>query len=505
MANFIRFKHPLSLTTLILSTLITGCDWRPDLSMASDADSNKLATLNHTQHIETADLSTSDQIKLYNLKYQLNELTLSATRENIEKHHNSDDLITWLPAIPEAPEVSIDIEPSWMIEQQAEQTDTATITIDLACTYASRPCTEIINQIDEWRPILQQSYTIRYFDLPQNYHRLGVESAAVVSCLNGDAKKNMQTFLWQRQGQVDMAALTGAIDLYSSDPSETYQCMSSNETLKQVQGNIQYLKELGLNLTPTVIINGKYVSRGYEQRELFSQLFSALKFETMDTSPQVEWIQSWTTPEKKQNWALVEHQGQILRVTTGVNLGDYWIAGITENGLSLVKNNQIASLSGAAASIAANEPHQESNATSLYAYANDQEDDTTNNTGDQKENFTPSNHKERYEHVISQLKAVPLPQDWLEEQLMRQSELEESLHLTESQIEGKSLVKLNRDEIDDFYTSLGMKPGDVIVRVNDEWIHEENNTLFQTFANEEKVTISVMRKGLPVHFAFEAQ
>ena len=46
-------------------------------------------------------------------------------------------------------------------------------------------------------------------------------------------------------------------------------------------------------------------------------------------------------------------------------------------------------------------------------------------------------------------------------------------------------------------------PGDVIMRVNDDWIHEESNTLFQSLANEEKVTISVMRKGLPVHLAFE--
>jgi type II secretory pathway component PulC len=47
-----------------------------------------------------------------------------------------------------------------------------------------------------------------------------------------------------------------------------------------------------------------------------------------------------------------------------------------------------------------------------------------------------------------------------------------------------------------------MQAGDVIVRVNNEWIHEDNNVLFQTLSNDKNVDISIMRNGFPVHFSF---
>jgi len=197
-----------------------------------------------------------------------------------------------------------------------------------------------------------------------------------------------------------------------------------------------------------------------------------------------------------------------MRVTPGDKLGDGFIAHITEDNLSVIINGELVWLN--------KEPNKPSLATvSSNNEISDLQIDVAKTRQDEKAQETdvlaesqdldqeePMNDQERFERMIKTVKTQPLPEQWLEQQLMRQTELEESLNLTENKMEGKSLVKLNDQDIDGFYTSLGMLPGDVILRVNDQWIHEENNSLFQSLASEEEVKVSVMRNGLPVHFSF---
>jgi len=492
---------------LLLSLCLSGCDIQSDNTGSLNSQPLRLATLNDNETIDLEQLSLADQIKLYNLRFQLNELTLSATREQIEQQYQLGDAITWLPPEPITPSIQIKEQPSWTWATPTNTASSSTATyVDIACSYASRPCADIVNQLQDWMPVLKSNVEFRYYDLPQGYHRFGIETAAVVSCLSGNAKQQFTDYLWQQQGQLDMAKITGAIDLYSPNPDETYQCMSSNDTLNYVRSRIENLNKLGLSLTPTIAINGQYVSRGYELRHLFTELISTPQLTTMETESDVKWLHSWTPPNADQNWALVEYQGQVLRVTPGVKLGDYWVAGIQASGLSLVKHHQIAWISSPTTFANASTPNGlNDDLMNISPSADDTQDQLASEEDPRSEDRGNMEHKARYEALISELKAVPLPQHWLEEQLMRQEELEASLFLTEAKVEGKSLVKLNHNEIDNFYTSLGMKPGDVIMRVNDQWIHEGNNVLFQSLSNEERVTISVMRKGLPVHLAFETQ
>ena len=69
-------------------------------------------------------------------------------------------------------------------------------------------------------------------------------------------------------------------------------------------------------------------------------------------------------------------------------------------------------------------------------------------------------------------------------------------------VEGLHLIKLK--DIDDqrFYSSLGLKSGDVIMRVNDEWVHEAQNNLFAVLSDEQEVSLVLMRRGLPVHLRY---
>jgi len=98
---------------------------------------------------------------------------------------------------------------------------------------------------------------------------------------------------------------------------------------------------------------------------------------------------------------------------------------------------------------------------------------------------------------------MTLSQDWLQTQLINQSELEKRFYNAEHVVEGHHLIKLAGIDNDRFYTTLGIKSGDVLMRVNDQWVHEHQNPLWDSLAREQSVSIILMRKGLPVRYDYK--
>ena len=57
-------------------------------------------------------------------------------------------------------------------------------------------------------------------------------------------------------------------------------------------------------------------------------------------------------------------------------------------------------------------------------------------------------------------------------------------------------------EQQEFYTTLGLKDGDVLMQVNGEWVHSGQNSLWDTLSREEPVSLIVMRKGYPLRYDY---
>jgi len=55
----------------------------------------------------------------------------------------------------------------------------------------------------------------------------------------------------------------------------------------------------------------------------------------------------------------------------------------------------------------------------------------------------------------------------------------------------------------EFYKMLGLQSGDVVLRVNKEFVHDAHNPLWATLQNEGEVTLLVMRKGFPIRFDYK--
>lgn len=77
-------------------------------------------------------------------------------------------------------------------------------------------------------------------------------------------------------------------------------------------------------------------------------------------------------------------------------------------------------------------------------------------------------------------------------------------HATAHQIEGVHLLKLTEIDRSEFYKTLGLKSEDVILQVNNQWVHEEANPLWDALS-EENITLLVMREGFPMRFDYRTQ
>ena len=498
-------------TIFLIGILIFLCACQTPSSSEQLVTKDAILTINESQaltrDLSRQDLPISDQIGLYNLDVQSQDLTLSSLRSLVEEQHQPHSQLNWKLPHPQAPRPYIPTAPSWIQGQESLSTDT--LQFDILCSYGSYPCATFVSNLQELVALLTTPYQIRFYDFPQKFHRLGLDAAAAVQCIEEDAQENLKNYLWIQNGQLDTAGLKGAIELYSSSSKNTLLCMDNPKTLHVIKEKINQLEQAGFNKTPSILMNGQYLARGKEMQLVVQHLTPHLELPISTFKSDIHWLESWGSQNAKYSWALIEYQGKTTRVTPGEKIDGMFVAHITDKNISMIKDGQLLWLNSLASSSnvadisplnkASDVQNQQING--LYAEQIAQENEAMAIEGDADQE-PPIDDQERFERMINAVKTQPLPQSWLEQQLMRQTELEESLYLTENKMEGKSLVKLHAQDIDSFYTSLGMLPGDVILRVNDQWIHEENNSLFQSLAHDEKVMVSVMRNGLPVHFSF---
>jgi hypothetical protein len=81
--------------------------------------------------------------------------------------------------------------------------------------------------------------------------------------------------------------------------------------------------------------------------------------------------------------------------------------------------------------------------------------------------------------------------------LRERQRLERKLETTAGEFSGQRLLKIGKTDGGDFYSRLGLEERDVLMIVNGEFVTAENNVIWDAFAAGDRVTILVMRRGLP--------
>lgn len=81
--------------------------------------------------------------------------------------------------------------------------------------------------------------------------------------------------------------------------------------------------------------------------------------------------------------------------------------------------------------------------------------------------------------------------------LRERERLDRKLEASAGEFSGQRLLKIRKIEADDFYARLGLEERDVLVIVNGEFVTVEHPTLWDAFETGDRITLVVMRRGLP--------
>ena len=81
-------------------------------------------------------------------------------------------------------------------------------------------------------------------------------------------------------------------------------------------------------------------------------------------------------------------------------------------------------------------------------------------------------------------------------------DLQKQLTRGQLDLEGKRLLKLTAVEPGRLYARLGLRPGDVLIQVNGQWIHDQHNPLWEALQTQHVVTVTIIRKGFPKTYEY---
>jgi protein-disulfide isomerase len=97
---------------------------------------------------------------------------------------------------------------------------------------------------------------------------------------------------------------------------------------------------------------------------------------------------------------------------------------------------------------------------------------------------------------------ITLSRSEVDRALRERQRLNRKLEASSGEFSGQRLLKIRKTDSNDFYARLGLQERDVLMIVNGEFLTVENNTLWEAFETGDRVTILVMRRGLPHTFEY---
>jgi hypothetical protein len=469
---------------LILMFFVVAC---------SPAQSPEYLAVQGNKELAVGEFTAQDKIALYLLHWQ-EFLTLRDIVQNWTVTQKSDQVVNSTVKIPVAPQIHYATQPDWVLGSNQ-----ASLKIQLFCTLVSEPCKRVYRDVFQFMPYVQGGMQIQFYESWQTYHKFALDAAMAMACVPADRQADLRQFLLS-ENNITPARLDDSALLLQFDPVAFKQCRARPELRQRFMLQRKAVQTAGLDKTPILLINTQYWSQADEER-LYAYLQPLLQSHAaVKTMPQLDVQQIYVLHPAELSFADVIYQGQKRRwplfqcqdgwcldhiekqVLVFFKEGQFYttLPRIPTVGDSAVVSVQPETVEQVAAQVSA-----ENNA-SLTAPADD-------------------DHEVRVRQILNATPASPLSRVWVDEQLNRQSELEKNFIAADLEVEGNHLLKLKSDELDTFYTQLGMQAGDVVMRVNDEWVHDHYNTLWEALRSGSRVEISLMRRGLPVHLVYAVQ
>ncbi|GEM_PF-849230 len=473
-------------------------------------------------------------LRLYDLEWSKYELRRQTLAGLVERSMQT------LPNAAQAP-VEILIQPPipprvnlGEIDDQPEVGDaSAPIVVSVFCNYQSSHCARMLSVYESLLALYPQQVKLAFFDLPLAFHREARVAAQAARCAHdlGDFW-SYHKGLFAQYDQLSSQPYDRLAKQLEISESEFSECMASELYRDKVEGNLQLAGRLDLDKVPITLINGLYLGgpktvdtlRFFVDMELerVAKLPSPTVKQANDLlSVAAEALEDTALPLRLEGVLLGDPEANSVATIFDVRaddsrryrIGDEVLVNVTLARVSqnfVVINNQgkMERLRLSADSFSAVDNAQveaggsvTSDGTSVVMSA-DQDASASTERSIVEPGDVPAGLEYTYRGVVDAVGETPLSRAWIQEQLDHADQLRSHFAPTELEVEGVRVLRLDDVGANEFYQTLGLREKDVILRVNNEWVHEAQNNLFDHLESAPEVSIVLMRKGLPVHLKY---
>jgi len=487
-----------------------------------------LATVGDTP-ITQQQIDTSLALKLYDLEWVKYELRLEALASAISKQRSrspAEQAVNVMIAPPQPPR--LDIEPP--TAQPTHGPADAPIKLAVFCSYPSSHCARMTQTYDALLTLYPAQLQFTFFDFPQAYHFNSGNAAVAARCAERGGQfwryhKGLMANFDQLKSDAIFVRLAQQVDL---DTAQFEQCMQEANLAEEVKANMAYANEMGLSKVPVTLVNGLFINGpksidtmryfidqeltrlGIEPKQVAQPAPQTHALEALPVSAlplRLEGISLGSQSEdamatiqllRENRSAVYQSQDEILPGVTLLEIHQNLVvidhAGITEK---LLLTQSMAQFHDAAMPDTPEAP----------MVSRVDPTDAPQTERPQKKYLVepddiPHDLEYTYRGVVDPKGDTPLSRDWIADQLVYRESLKTHFEPAEHELEGVHVMRLTNVSDNEFYQTLGLQERDVILRVNEEWVHTAQNSLFEKLENEPEVSIVLMRKGLPVHIKY---
>lgn len=476
--------------------------------------------------IDQNELDQKIRFQLHDLEWQAYQLRLNALQHLVKQEYAGDQQTP--PQVTH--QLTPPIPPLTQLPKSAVATNgenNAPITISVFCSFQSPHCKRmqpVYQQLEKQHP---GQLKFEHFDYPLSFHRYARPAANAARCANQQGKFwEFSAALYSYQDDLNDARYRSIAQQLNINTPEFQHCISTLQHREAIEQDIALGESLNLSNVPITFINGLYVKGPVSLATLNFYTDYALAHLTEDKVLSTQTIAKTTLPLRlvavnlasnaAQSSVVIEHIATKEQLLFQTNQAITFAQQTFEAPLiSAIEAQRILlSYRGRQEYLALTNIHAKpsndaqltasSGSPSTSISANDLEGNAKNNTEDPW-SLHPNRRFNEGNRELPVSTITPLSRDWLEQQLINQSELEKHFEPAGHQVEGHALLKLHEISQQEFYQTLGLKEGDVVLRVNDQWVHDGQNSLWDTLSQQAEVSIQLMRKGLPVRYDFSIQ
>lgn len=398
----------------------------------------------------------------------------------------------------------------------------APIVVSVFCNYQSSHCLRMQPVYRELAELYEGLIAFQYYELPLKFHRDSFGASLAATCAHKQgAFDGYHHALWSRRDQLTRDAFVINAKHLELDVAAFEACFESNSAKDSVYENIALAEEKGFRNVPVTLVNGLYLNGpkdvhtlrfmidheldrlGVHREVLVASQQVALKETTL--ALRLEGVTMSGNPESQERAsgsALI----QVLKTNRTQNfrtgqeiLPDVLLRAVFAKYVLIENAGTIERLS-LSGSLEDREDYVDVQEAD-YISEIEKAALASGNVLDTDE-LPPAGLEYQYRGVVAPEGERPLSREWVDEQLENQSALRAFFQPAELEVEGVRIMRLEGVADNEFYTTLGLQENDVIMRVNGEWLHEQQNTLFSTLEDGNELSLVVIRKGLPVHYAY---